>query len=178
MYLYTGSLGTNVISLPAIGLGQTNVLLHMPCCSEISHANPLEDLSMESLINSAQMLGQRVHSWCCGSDPHQLIPQVIRPANLPEARFSFSILQSAWQHPQNSPEQQLVNGTYRNVNALILVSISKIKLATPLGPASICLLIINEERESYLCYSVMGIKKRTHYRETLLKLQLKGSSYQ
>lgn len=108
---------------------------------------------------SAHMLGQRVHSWCCGSDPNQLIPQIIRPENLPETLFSFSIFQSAWEHPQNSPGQPLVNGTYQNVNALILVSIPKIRLATPLGPTSICLVIINEARESYLCIQSWEWKK-------------------
>lgn len=35
MYLYTECLGTSVISLPAIRLGQIKVLLHMAYCSEI-----------------------------------------------------------------------------------------------------------------------------------------------
>lgn len=43
--------------------------------------------------------------------------------------------------------------SYWNVYALILPSISKIKFGTPVEPASSCLAIINEARESYAIQS-------------------------
>jgi len=53
--------------------------------------------------------------------------------------------------------------TYRNVCALILVSISKIKLGTQLGPASSCLPTIKEARESY------AIQSREPQKDTLYR---------
>lgn len=166
MYLHTESLCTSVISLPAIRLAQINVLSHMAHCSEtrvipihrrISAWNP-------SLIQATCQARECIH----GAVVQTHISSFLRLSGQKiYLRLSFlsPFFKSAWQHPQNSPEQPLVNGTYRNVSALIFVSISKIKLATPLGPASVCLVIISEARASYFCYSVVGTKKKTHYRE-------------